>query len=167
MKESSFVQVEFSFSDIGKKLADIPKFSGITNKELPEESGGLLIIKAIEEPASKKTQTARYKVLLMCFARCLFCEFESFLGDVVGLDENDIQLIFQNFMFHFLSVTNYLQAVTQLKTFKRPFTPWGSMHGPCNLKMMITGREKKLALTRSAGSLGTLKYDEKDFFKIF
>ena len=55
------------------------------------------IIKAYKKLASEKQQTDGYIMLLLGYARPSFGDFESYLINVVGLDEGD----FQNFLKQF------------------------------------------------------------------
>ena len=58
-------------------------------------------INAYKNLSSEKRQTGGYYKLLMGYARSPFREFEGYLRNVVGLDEDDIQLILkQKFKFY-------------------------------------------------------------------
>ena len=46
--------------------------------------------------------TDGYMLLLLDYGRSLFRDFESYLRIVVGLDEEDIQLILKEYNSHFL-----------------------------------------------------------------
>ena len=54
---------------------------------------GPRIIQGYKKLISEKSSTDGYNLFLMAYARSPFRVFESYLRIVVGLDENDIQLI--------------------------------------------------------------------------
>ena len=74
-------------------------------------------------------------MLKLGYARSSFRNFGSYLSNVVGLNENDIQL-FSKLYTSYLSPMKYLQAFTQLEEFQSPFTTWGTIGAPHRLNMM-------------------------------
>ena len=63
-------------------------------------------------------------------------DFESYVRILVGLDEDDVQLILKQFN-SFLSLLNYHLAFNQSKIFQPLFTPWEIMKQLCKLNIMI------------------------------
>ena len=86
---------EFSFTESKDELQEIPNVPNFTPKKLQDEKKGPRKSSANEELKTEKGLTDGYITLLMCYDRPPFREFESFLRIVVGLDEDDIQLIFK------------------------------------------------------------------------
>ena len=62
-----------------------------------------LIIRAFSTLRFKKSGTYGYIILLMCYARSPFRYFESYLKIVVGLKEDDIQLILKQYNSNFVT----------------------------------------------------------------
>ena len=96
----------------------------------------------------------------MGYAKSLFRFFESYLRIVVVLDEDDIQLIIQqyngNFLFCELDPGNY--TIEDLQEAIHPLGDHGgTLHDDLNKKI-------KLILTRFESTFGTLRFDEKSFF---
>ena len=84
---------EFSFAEVKEKLEEILNISKITPEHLHDKTIGPRIISAYEKLETERRRTDGYYMLLLCYARSPFRDFESYLRIVVGLDENDIQLI--------------------------------------------------------------------------
>ena len=84
---------EFSFEEFKDELEEILSISDITSKNLQPEVIGQPIFQAYEKLGSEKSSTQVYILLLKGYCRSPFRDFESFLRNVVGIDEADIQLI--------------------------------------------------------------------------
>ena len=61
------------------------------------------IIEVYEKLGSEKSNTEGCIIILMGNARSPFRDFESYLGFVVGLDEDEIQLTFRQFNSNFVT----------------------------------------------------------------
>ena len=102
---------EFSFTRLKDELEETPNIPNITS-EHPEDD---MIIPRIYSTFKKletgKRHTDGYYMLLIGYARSPFREFESYLRIVVGLDENNFQLILKqndsNFVTYDLSPRIY------------------------------------------------------------
>ena len=84
---------KFGFLELKDELEEILNISNITNEHLNDEIIGPRIIDAFIKLSNEKKNKNGYMILLLGYARSLFRDFESYLRVVVGLDEEDIQLI--------------------------------------------------------------------------
>ena len=90
---------------------------------------GPLIISAYEELETDKRLSDGHYMVLMCYGRSLVRDCENYLRIVVGLDEEDIQLILKQYKLNF--VTYDLSAgIYSIKDFQRMFTRWVIMTQP-------------------------------------
>ena len=85
--------LELPVVELKDELEEILKKSDITTKHLRYDIIGPRIIKAYEKLGSGKSSTDVYFILLKGYARSPVRDFESYLRIIVGLDEDDIQLI--------------------------------------------------------------------------
>ena len=86
---------EFSFEELKDELEEILSNSDITASHLQHENIGPCIIQAYKKLRSENLNTDGYIKILMGYARFAFRDVESYLRSVVGLDEDDFQLIFK------------------------------------------------------------------------
>ena len=94
---------EFSFEEIKGEVEEIFNKPNITNDHLEDEKIGPRIIKTYWYLRPEKSSTDGYILLLMGYARSLFRDFESHLRIVVGLDEDDIQLVLKRYIANFVT----------------------------------------------------------------
>ena len=102
---------EFSFEELKDELEEILNIPNNTDDLLEDETKGPRIIKTYWKLGSEKSSTDGYVILLTGYARSPFRDFKSYLRIVVGLDEDDIQLILKqynaNFVTYELDPANY------------------------------------------------------------
>ena len=84
---------EFSFEELTDEEKEIFNISDITPYHLQHETIGPSIFQFYRKTRLENSSTDGYIILLMGYARSPFWDFESYLRIVVGLDEDDIQLI--------------------------------------------------------------------------
>ena len=98
---------ELSFEELKVEVEENLNIPNITEDYLEYETIGPRIIKTYWKLRSEKSSTDSYNILLRGYARAPFRDFGSYLRIVVGLDEDDIQLILQqnnsNFVTYQLS----------------------------------------------------------------
>ena len=99
----------------------------------------------------------------MGYARSLFRDFDSYIRIVIGLDENDIQLILKQYNEKFVTYEiepgNYtIEDIAD--------TVYTVGHHEGTLKIEYDDIHKKITfiLTRFGSTIGTLRFDEKSFF---
>ena len=112
---------KFSVEELEDELEEILSISDITPYHLQHEKIGPRIIEADRKLRLEKSSFDGYIILLLGYARSPFRDFESYLRIVVGLDEDDIELIIKNNIFQVLSLMNYHQGLTRLKILQRLF----------------------------------------------
>ena len=78
-------------------------FSNFSPEHLQDKIVGPRINKAYKQLTSKKGQTDGYKNVLMGYARSPFRDFESYLRFVVGVVEDDFQLVFKQYNSNFIT----------------------------------------------------------------
>ena len=84
---------KFGFLELKDELEDILNIPHITNEHLDDEIIGPRIIGEFNKLSNEKKNSDGYMILLLGYSTSSFRDFESFLRLVVGLDEEDIQLI--------------------------------------------------------------------------
>ena len=94
---------KFGFLELKDELEEILNISHITDKHLDDEVLGRRIIDEYINLSQKRMNTDGYMLLLLDYGRSLFRNFESCLRIVVGLDEEDIQLILKEYNSHFIT----------------------------------------------------------------
>ena len=102
----------------------------------------------------------------MAYARSSFQDFESYLRIVVGLDEDDMQLIVKQYNAEF--VTYELDPANfTIEDLYEAVYPLGDHEGNLQNEYDDLNTETKLNLTRFGSIFGTLRFDEKSFLFIF
>ena len=93
----------FSYTELKDEIAEILNISAITPYHLPHETIAPLIIKTFQELNLEKTSTDGYYILLTNYFGSPFRDSESYLRIVVGLDDDDIQLILKQYNSNFVT----------------------------------------------------------------
>ena len=84
---------EFSFEDLRDELEEILNIPNITDSHLEDETFAPRIAETYRKLRSDKSSHDGYIILLMGYARSPFKDFESYLRIVIGLEEDNFQLI--------------------------------------------------------------------------
>ena len=84
---------KFGFLEIKDEIGEVFDISHITNEHLDDELLGPQIINEYIKLSTEKRNSDGYMILLYGYTRPRFRDFESYLRVVIGLDEEDIQLI--------------------------------------------------------------------------
>ena len=102
----------------------------------------------------------------MGYARSPFPDFEIYLRILVGLDEDDIQMTSKIYQANF--VTYVLDpCIHNFEDLQEAVYPLGDLEGTLKIEDDDLIKKTKLLLTRFGSTLGTLRFDEKPFFKTF
>ena len=115
---------------------------------------------------SEKSSTHGYIKLLMGYARSPFRDFESYLRIVIRLDEVDIQLMLKQNISIFVTY-EILPGIYTIKDISELVYTMGDHEGTLRLEYDGLSMKTKLFPTRFVGTFGTLRVDEKSFFKYF
>ena len=99
----------------------------------------------------------------MGYARSPFRDFEKHSRIVIGLDEDDIQLILnhynENFITYELEPNNYT-----IEDIEKAVYPLGDHEGTLKVQYDDINKKTKLILKRFGSTFGTLRFDKKSFF---
>ena len=85
------------------EIEEVLSFSDIRPYHLQHEKIGPLNIEAFKKLSLEKSSTDGYIILLMCYARSPFRDFEIYLRIVVGLDEEYIQFLLEQYNSNFVT----------------------------------------------------------------
>ena len=88
---TGYVEVEFSYTQLKDKVAEVLGLANITSVELKHETFGPKIIEPYRKLSTEKSQTDGYYLILRDYFYSLFRDFEGYLRILTGLKEDDIQ----------------------------------------------------------------------------
>ena len=94
---------EFSFDELKDELEEILSFPDTTPYHLQHEKTGPRFIESFRKIRLEKLSTDGYIIVLRAYARSAFRDFERCLRFVIGLDEDDIQLILKPYNSNFVT----------------------------------------------------------------
>ena len=154
---------EISFEELRDELEEILKFPNITDDRLEDEITGPRVIEAYWELRSEKSSTDGYIIFLMGYARSPFRDFESYLTIVVGLDEDDTQLILKQYNACFVTIELH-PAIYTIEDLQEAVYPLGDQRRTLQIEYDDLNKKTKPILTRFGSAFGTLRFDEKSFF---
>ena len=106
-------------------------------------------------------------IILLEYSRSLLRDFESFLRIVVGLDEEDIQLILKQYNSHFITheLTPGIYTIQDISDTIHTFSGHSEI---IEIEYDVISMKTKIILKYIAGQkkigLGTFRFDEKSFF---
>ena len=92
---------EFSFAQFEDSVAEVFGFSDISTGDLQHEVLGPGISKIYRKLAIKKRQTDGYYIFLIGYTHSPFRDLESYIRLLVGLEEEDIQLVSKHYNSYF------------------------------------------------------------------
>ena len=94
---------EFGFLQLKDEIEELLDISHITDDHLNDEILGPSIIDEFIKLSNEKKNSDGYMILLFGYRASSFRDFESYLRFVIGLDEEDIQLILKEYNSHFIT----------------------------------------------------------------
>ena len=94
---------EFSFEELKDEVEEILNIPEITDDPLEDETLAPRIAETYWKLRSDKTSYDAYTILLTAYANSSFRDFESYLRNFVGLEEDDIQLILKQYNEKFVT----------------------------------------------------------------
>ena len=154
---------EFSFLELKDELEENPNIPNNTDSHLEDETLPPRMIETYQQLRSDKSSDDGYIILLMGYARSPFRDFESYFRIVIGLEEDNIQLISkqynEKFVTYELDPGNYTIEDLQEVVF-----PLGDHEDTLQIKYDDINKKLKLILTRFGSTFGTLRFDKKSFF---
>ena len=154
---------EFSFLELKDELEEIFNIPNITDSHLEDETLAPRIIETYWKLRSDKSSHDGYNILLMGYARSPFRDSESYLRLVIGLEEDNIQLILKPYnekiITYELEPGNYT-----MEDLQKAVHPLGDHEDTLQIEYDDKDKKVKLVLTRFGGTFGTLRFDKKSFF---
>ena len=154
---------EFSLEELKIELDEILSNSDIIPTQLQHEITGQRIIQAYKKLKSEKSSTDGDIIPLMGYAIFPFRDFENYLRVVVGLDEDDIQMISKQHNSFFIIYELSLGTYTTKDNSEAVHT-MDDHEGNLQIEYGDISMKTKLTLTRFGSTFGTLRFDEKSFF---
>ena len=154
---------EFFFTELKGELEEILSISDITPYHLQHEKIGPRIFETYRKLRLEKSSTDGYIIILMGYARSPFRDFESYLRIVVGLDEDDIQLISKQYNSNFVTY----ELSPGIRTFQdvaEAVYTMGDHKQTLQIQNDDFTMKSKLIIKRSGGTFGTFRFDEQSFF---
>ena len=154
---------EYSFEELRDEVEEILNIPEITDNHLEDETLAPRIAETYRKLRNSKTSHDGYIILLMGYARSPFRDFESYLRIIVGLEEDNIQLILKQYnekiITYELDPGNYT-----IEDLKKAVYPLGDHEGTLQIEYDDLNKKVKLVLTRFGDTFGTLRFDKKSFF---
>ena len=154
---------DFSFTELKDELDEIRKISNVTCELLQDDILGPCIFSAYKKLETEKRQTDGYYMLLMGYARSKIRDFESYLRIVVGLDEDDIQVILKQYNSNFVTY-ELSPCIYTIKGIAEAANTKGDHEGTLKIENDKISMKTKLILKRFVGTFGNLRFIEKSFF---
>ena len=158
---------KFGFLELKDKLEEILNIPHITTEHLDDNILGPRIIDEYIKLSIEEKNRDGYLVLLLGYSASPFRDFESYLRLVVGLDEEDIQLILKEYNSHFITYEltpgNYtIQDISNaIQTFSGHRETIQLEYDEINKRTTINLKFKN---EKTLFALGTLRFDKQSFF---
>ena len=134
---------EFSFEELKDELEENLNLPKITDDHLEDETIVPHIIEAYRKLRSDKSSHNGYIILLKSYARSPFRDFESFIRIVDGLDEDDIQLILEQYNEKFVTYELELDNYT-IEDIQKSVYPLGDHEGTLQIEYDDLNKTVKL-----------------------
>ena len=154
---------KFGFLELKDELEEILNNSHISQEHLDDEIIGPRIFDEFLKLSHEKEFSDGYSIILLCYVRSPFRDFESYLRIVVGLDEKDIQLILKQYISQFITyeLSPGIYTIQDISHAVRTF--YGHV-GRLQIEYVDIHMKTKINLTRAGGRFMLLRFDEKSFF---
>ena len=158
---------KFGFLELKDELKEILNFSHITPEHLQDDVIGPQIINEFHKLTNERKNNDGYMILLVGYNRSLFRDFESFLRIVIGLDEEDIQLILKQYNSHFVTY-ELTPGIYTIQDISDTIHTFGGHSEIIEIEYDDITMKTKIILKCKRGeekfALGTLRFDERSFF---
>ena len=158
---------KFGFLELKDELEDILKIPHISQEHLEDEVLGPRIIDMFYELSNEKKNSDGYMMLLLGYARSPFRDFENYLRIVIGLDEEDFQLILKQYKSHFVTY-ELTPGIYTIQDISDTIHSFGGQSEIVEIEYDDITTKTKFILKYKGGqdkfSLGTLRFDERSFF---
>ena len=158
---------EFGFLQLKDEIEEILDISHITDDHLNDEILGPRIIDEFIKLSNEKKNSDGYMILLFGYSASSFRDFESYLRLVIGLDEEDIQLILKEYNSHFITyeLTPGIYTIQDISDAIQTFSgheetiqlEYDDISMRATIILKFKNEKMKFAL-------GTLRFDKQSFF---
>ena len=154
---------EFSFPELKNEIGEILNIPNIRDVHLEDETLAPRIAETYQKLRSDKSKHDGYTILLTGYANSSFKDFETYLRIIIGLEEDDIQLILKQYNEKF--VTYELDPGNHtIEDIQKAVYPLGGQKGTLQIEYDDLNKKVKLILTRFGETFETLRFDKKSFF---
>ena len=154
---------EFSFPELKDEIGEILNIPNIRDDHLEDETLAPRIAETYWKLRSDKSKHDGYTILLTGYANSSFRDFESYLRIIIGLEEDDIQLILKQYNEKFVSYEldpgNYT-----IEDIQKAVYPLGDHEGTLQIEYDDLNKKVRIILTCFGETFETLRFDEKSFF---
>ena len=158
---------KFGSLELKDELEEILNIPHITNKHLDDEVIGPRIIDEYIKLSNEKKNSDGYMILLLGYSASPFRDFESYLRLVIGLDEEDIQLILKEYNSHFITyeLTPGIYTIQDISDAIQTFSGHEETiqleYDDISMRTTIVLKFKN---EKVKFALGTLRFDKQSFF---
>ena len=158
---------KFGFLELKDELEEILNIPHITIEHLDDEILGPRIIDEFIKLSIEKKKSDGYMILLFGYSASSFRDFESYLRLVVGLDEEDIQLILKEYNSHFITyeltpgIYTIQDIFDAIQTFSGHEETIQLEYDDISMRATIFLKFKN---DKMKFALGTLRFDKQSFF---
>ena len=158
---------KFRFLDLKDEREEILGIPHITRYHLLDDETASRIIDDYHKLSQEKKNSDGYTILLLNYSRSQFRDFESYLRIIVGLDEEDIQLILIEYNSHFITyeLSPGIYTIQDISDAVHTFSGHSEIieieYDDISMKTKIILKYNDL---REIFGLGTLRFDKKSFF---
>ena len=161
------MSARFGFLDLKDELEEILNISHITDDHLNDEVLGQRNIDEYIKLSRERMNTDGYMLLLLDYGRSLFRDFESYLRIVVGLDEEDIQLILKEYNSHFITY-ELTPGIYTIQDISDAIQTFSGHKETIQLEYDISMKRKIILKFKNNEkglfALGTLRFNDTSFF---
>ena len=150
---------EFSFHELQDEVAEILNIPTITDDHLDDKTTADRIAETYWKLRSDKSSHDGYMILLLGYSKSLFRDFESYLRIVVGLDEEDIQLILKEYNSHFITY-ELTPGIYTIQGISEALRTMIGIEGVIQIEYDDVSMKTKLTILANE----PLRFDKKTFF---
>ena len=158
---------KFGFLELKDELEEILNIPHFTVEHLDDKILGPRIIDEFVKLSNEKKNRDGYMILLFGYCASSFRDFESYLRLVIGLDEEDIQLILKEYNSHFITyqltpgIYTMQDISDAIKTFSGHEVTIELVYDDITKRATIVLKFKD---EKGKIALGTLRFDKQSFF---
>ena len=158
---------KFGFLELKDELEEILNIPHITNEYLDDEIIGPRIIDEFIKLSNEKKNNDGYMILLFGYSASSFRYFESYLRLVMGLDEEDIQLILKEYNSHFITY-ELTPGIYTIQDISDAIQTFSGHQETIQLEYDDISMRTRIVLKfkneKMKFALGTLRFDKQSFF---